>query len=122
MSMVDSAQSEQLWGQVCTAFIRILERDSNCAAARSGLGLGLLALGDAKEACAQLQSATRLEPTPDHVCNLALGLMHTGREVEADLLLSGVLDTVPQHQAARTTLAWLREKRQAVSFAASQRG
>ncbi len=108
-AMSDRARNAQPWSQVCTAFIRVLEQNRDCAAARSGLGLGLVALGDAEEGLAQLQHAGRIQPTPDHVCNLAWGFLQSGRHAEAELLLRGVLDTVPQHQEAQAALAALQE-------------
>ena len=45
-----------------------------------------------------------MEPNPDHVCNLATGLIHLRRMVEAERLLRGILDVVPGHEAARANL------------------
>ncbi|HSB73562.1 MAG TPA: putative sugar O-methyltransferase [Candidatus Methylomirabilis sp.] len=98
------ALERQAWPQACAAFIRVLERDRKCAAARSGLGLGLLALGDAEEGLAQLQEAVRLEPSPDSVSNLACGFIHVGQHAEARQLLEGILAVAPDHAAARTNL------------------
>jgi len=95
------ALERKAWAEACHGFIRALEEDSTCAVARSGLGLALMALGDAEEGLAQLQESVRLSPTPDAVCNLACGWIHVGRHAEARQLLEGILTLVPTHEAAR---------------------
>jgi tetratricopeptide (TPR) repeat protein len=92
------------WAEACNGFIRALEQDPACGVARSGLGLALIALGDAEEGLAQLQESVRLSPTPDAVCNLACGLIHVGRHAEARQLLEGILAVMPTHDAARANL------------------
>jgi GT2 family glycosyltransferase/Flp pilus assembly protein TadD len=92
------------WAEACNGFIRALEQDPACGVARSGVGLALMALGDAEEGLAQLQESVRLSPTPDAVCNLACGLIHVGRHAEARQLLEGILAVMPTHDAARANL------------------
>ena len=102
-----AALDRQAWPEACEGFVHVLERDKQCAWARSGLGLGLIALGDSDEGLAQLREAVRLEPKPDFVCNLASGLIHVGQRAEGERLLRGILDLVPQHEAARANLEML---------------
>jgi GT2 family glycosyltransferase/Flp pilus assembly protein TadD len=101
LAMGQGALERKAWAEACHGFIRALEEDSTCAAARSGLGLALMALGDAEEGLAQLQESVRLSPTPDAVCNLACGWIDVGRHAEARQLLEGILTVVPTHEAAR---------------------
>jgi predicted SAM-dependent methyltransferase len=62
------------WPEACQAYIRLLDADRNCAAARAGLGRALLALGDAEEGAAQLREAARLDPSPGMLRRVAAEL------------------------------------------------
>lgn len=103
-----AALEAQAWLEAAQAFIRVLQGDPNRAAARSGLGLALVALGDGIEGLAQLNEGVRLEPSPDLVSNLACGLIHLDRTAEAERLLRGIIEVVPDHAAARENLERLR--------------
>ncbi len=108
LGAADRALHSEAWGEACQGYIRILQRDRNCAAARSGLGLGLMALGETEEGLAQLQEAVRIKASPDLVSNLACGLMHVGRLEEAGQLLESILAGAPGHEAAQENLRRLR--------------
>jgi GT2 family glycosyltransferase/SAM-dependent methyltransferase len=99
-----AALQRQAWGDAGEMFLRALERNAEHAPARSGLGLALVSLGDDEEGVAQLREAVRLTPDPDWVCNLASGLIHLGREGDAERLLRGILAVVPGHAAAQENL------------------
>jgi len=102
-----AALNRQAWLEASVHFIATLERTRDHPSARSGLGIALIALGEEEEGLAQLQEAVRLEPNPDWVCNLASGLIRLGRRTEAEQLLRGILDIVPNHEAARANWAVL---------------
>jgi glycosyltransferase involved in cell wall biosynthesis len=102
------------WVEACDAYIEVLRREPVCAAARSGLGLALLSLGETEEGLAQLEEGVRLHPGPDLVNNLACGYMHVGRFFEAEQLLSGILAAAPQHEPARVNLGRLRNQAQSL--------
>lgn len=98
------ALQRQAWADAAESFVAALEQNSEHAAARSGLGLALMSLGDEEEGLAQLREAVRLRPHPDWVCNLASGLIQNGSAAEAERLLRGILAVVPAHEAARANL------------------
>jgi glycosyltransferase involved in cell wall biosynthesis/predicted SAM-dependent methyltransferase len=107
----DRALRAGAWAEASEAYIEVLKREPGCAAARSGLGLGLVALGDPDEGLAQLTEAVRISPQPDWVCNLASGLLHVGRMGDAQKLLEGILAVEPDHALANENLARLRAAR-----------
>ncbi len=98
------ALQRQAWAEAAECFIVALEGNAEHAAARSGLGLALMSLGDEEEGLAQLREAVRLRPHPDWVCNLASGLIQNGSTADAERLLRGILAVVPAHEAARANL------------------
>ncbi len=106
----DQALHTGAWSEACEAFIEVLTREPVCAAARSGLGLALLSLGETAEGLAQLEEGVKLRPDPDRVSNLACGYMHVGRLAEAERLLAAVLAAAPQHEPARVNLRRLRDQ------------
>jgi tetratricopeptide (TPR) repeat protein len=103
----DRAAQRGRWVEACAAYIEALRRQRNCAEARAGLGLALLAQGEVEEGLAQLEEGVRLRPTPDLVADLASGLLAAGRTAEGERLLRGVLAADPGHLAARANLAAL---------------
>ena len=112
-SLLQQGRSEHRKGNLSQAmafYQAAMQQDPAQAEPHNLLGLAALQVGDHQIAVELFRTAATLEESPEHLCNLGVGVFMLQSFQEAEDLFERVLESAPDHLEALSSLGMLLEQ------------